>query len=664
MAVADLASDICRISGQRPTHKHFLPRGETGYVLVGSIQNPALRRILSEHNVDVSALEGQWEHYRIQTFGDDGENLLLCGSDERGAMWAVYEFAETFLGVDPVGFWTDHEPASRERLTLDATFHEDAPHTFRFRGWFLNDEDLLCEWKSGGGKRTIDYSYYHDIMHPDVMAAVLETALRLKQNLMIPASFLDIANPAEENLVRMAAERGLFVSQHHIEPMGVSHFALEDYWKAKGDSTPPSFVTDKEKLIETWQWYAEKWAQFGDRVIWQLGLRGRGDRAVWVDDPNVPESAAARGKLISDAIACQHEIVAKVTGRSDFVSSSTLWSEGTDLHNAGHLVFPPDTVVVFADRVFQWGEDFHTVERRPGGRYGIYYHVAVWGRGPHLVQGVPLDTINTCFQQALEKGDTTYAITNVTNIREVIMGVSAVARLSWNTADFSPQTFLDSWCRQQFPAHEDAAVDLYRAFDDAHCKFNPDDFPHTILYHDGAIRSVGVSLLRLLFSVHGLEIDATLSSSGSGRIDSAKPSIDKAPILVGSRRLQPLATASLPRWRAIYRHARTVAATIAPQRKTFFCHHFLTQTEIMIGLTEWALALSHAAESVEAKQPPTVTTAHIDDACHALTQLLTSRERSETGKWTHWYRGDRKINVNYLQQQTLFLLEYATGQSG
>ena len=49
---------------------------------------------------------------------------------------------------------------------------------------------------------------------------VLETAVRLGINLIIPASFVDIHNPPEENLIRMAVERGLYVSQHHVEPLG------------------------------------------------------------------------------------------------------------------------------------------------------------------------------------------------------------------------------------------------------------------------------------------------------------------------------------------------------------------------------------------------------------------------------------------------------------
>ena len=32
--------------------------------------------------------------------------LIICGSDRRGAMWGIYDFCEQFLQVDPLYLWT------------------------------------------------------------------------------------------------------------------------------------------------------------------------------------------------------------------------------------------------------------------------------------------------------------------------------------------------------------------------------------------------------------------------------------------------------------------------------------------------------------------------------------------------------------------------------
>ena len=55
-------------------------------------------------------------------------------------------------------------------------------------------------------------------------------------NLVIPASFLDIDNPPEKMLADCVARRGIYLSQHHLEPLGVSHFTLENYCKKHNKS--------------------------------------------------------------------------------------------------------------------------------------------------------------------------------------------------------------------------------------------------------------------------------------------------------------------------------------------------------------------------------------------------------------------------------------------
>lgn len=82
-------------------------------------------------------------------------------------------------------------------------------------------------------------------------------------NLIIPASFIDIRNSDGRVLVETAANRGLFLSMHHIEPMGVSAFTYFNYWKAKNGSKPLfSYFSNKEKVEEVWRVYADEWAKF------------------------------------------------------------------------------------------------------------------------------------------------------------------------------------------------------------------------------------------------------------------------------------------------------------------------------------------------------------------------------------------------------------------
>lgn len=666
LAVEDLLADIQKVSGQLPKRQPELPQQPEGILVIGSLQNPVFTAWAQDQGINLDSLQGQWETYRIQTFGQSAQNLLLCGSDELGTLWAIYSFAQDYLGIDPCYFWTDHEPATRDTLTLGPTHIEDAPSSFRFRGWFINDEDLLTEWRSGGGKRNLDYPFYQQVVHPEVMERVVETALRLKQNLIIPASFLDITNPAEAALLEVASRRGLYISQHHIEPLGVSHFALENYWKARGRDTTPSFFAEPEAYIETWTHYAHHWAKY-PKVIWQLGLRGRGDRAVWADDPQCPESPAARGKLISDAMETQRRIVADITGSDDFVTTTTLWMEGTQLHNDGHLHFPQGTIVIFADTLcgyldgygrtyaHQWGADFHSVTRQPERSYGIYYHVAVWGSGPHLVQGVPLPKIQDAIREAYDKGDNTYVITNVTNIREVIQGVAAVAQATWDTPSFDASTFLKKWCLSQFDEEAAPAIpSLYQTFWNAYTRLDTPGAAHPALLHDGVTSRTGIEFLEIITFLLDRSTQADTRPLTSEDLawlytnfialreispDKLLPSLAQV-----GKHFSATAGTALERFNQLLRNIADNARLIPIDRQSFYKHHFGTQARLMRNLTAWFQQIAQALEAYATGDIPQ-TIRFLEQASPHLLPILDERRALDSGKWQHWYRGDRKLNV-------------------
>ena len=98
-----------------------------------------------------------WEVLRIQAVANPWpgtpvrQAVILTGSDVRGTIYAIYEFSQRFLGVDPLYWWTDNPPARRDRVTVPADFILEPPSpTFHYRGWFINDEDLL---RRGGPAR-------------------------------------------------------------------------------------------------------------------------------------------------------------------------------------------------------------------------------------------------------------------------------------------------------------------------------------------------------------------------------------------------------------------------------------------------------------------------------------------------------------------------------
>jgi hypothetical protein len=149
-ALEDLKEDVFKISGLRADIIKSFPFTETSSILVGTITNEKFAEYLKENNIDITEIENKWEHFIIKTFGRDNQCLLICGSDKRGTMWGIYEFCEKILGIDPLYFWTDHEPVKTEEFIIPPISINDGPKTYKFRGWFINDEDLLMGWAKKG----------------------------------------------------------------------------------------------------------------------------------------------------------------------------------------------------------------------------------------------------------------------------------------------------------------------------------------------------------------------------------------------------------------------------------------------------------------------------------------------------------------------------------
>lgn len=128
-----------------------------------------------------------------------------------------------------------------------------------------------------------------------------------------------------------------------------TNFGFENYWKRQGKPAKFSYASDPEKIRQTWTAYIRKWHELaGDRVIWQLGLRGRGDVPAWASDKAMTEAQA--GQFISSAIADQYAIVKSIDIRPQPPATTTLWHEGSKLMSQGGLKFPPGITSKSASR--------------------------------------------------------------------------------------------------------------------------------------------------------------------------------------------------------------------------------------------------------------------------------------------------------------------------
>ncbi len=649
LAAEDLASDVQKITGKRPDVLADGPAPAGACVMIGTKAG------------------GPWESYRVEA---KGGRLVIEGGDARGTMFGVYAFIEAALKVDPLGFWSGVEPRKRMELKWPSVSLVSGSPSFKFRGWFVNDEDLLSEWMDSGGKRNIDYPYYGQVVNREALRAVVEALVRSRCNLIIPASFIDILNPPEAALVEECVRRGVFVSQHHVEPLGVSAFSYFNYWKARGKELKYSYFSHPAEVCEVWRAYAKRWAEYPN-VIWQLGLRGVADRPMWMADANVPQSDADRGRIISEAMAAQVKILDEVCPQraAPRFMSTTLWAEGSVLNQKGLLSIPEGTIIVFADNSpgWKWQQDFYATPRRPGNSYGVYYHHGLIGSGPHLAQVVPPHKTFEMLLKACEKDAGTYAIFNVGNVREFVLGLEATAEMTWRMEGFNPDAWLDAWVKERFPS---APTDIGSAYKIYFNAYRIHDLQQVPFLMDGQMFGAGGSILGQLSKAlkakrtgagtepEKIAYGLTKSAESKGSDAFWAGLSDMHPQSLGRRETVKCVAAQKAGFELALLHARAAEAKLPADEAAFLRDNLCYPADIMCQVSAWLEKLLVAHEALDLGDRKECVRA-LEAAEVAFSKIPVLAEGYCHGPWKEWYRGCKKLNVSSTLKKTRDVLTLA-----
>jgi len=578
--------------------------------------------------INIITENGEPESYTVKI---DSNGVTICGGDVLGTVFGIYAFATKVLEIPPTYRLTDLFPKAKETLTPDDVFFTSPKREIKFRGWFLNDEDLLTEFKKSGGVRHIDYRFYNTVMDTEVLDMVLETALRLEINLIIPSSFVDIDNPDEEKLVEAVYNRGLYVTQHHVEPLGVSYFGASNYMKKHRLDGELSFITNRPVMEEIWRYYSKKWAKYSDRVVWQLGLRGRADEAVWKLDKSSPASNEGRGALISDAINTQYKIVKEILGGKSFYSTSTFWLEGARLYGQGHLTLPEDTIAIFSDVGLDqmFGDDFYSVKRLEGRKYGIYYHVAFYSRGPHLADTCNPLKMELSYKEAARSDSLYYSIVNVSNVRPLIYSVSANAELMADPHGFDYQSFKEKFHRKVFSDAWKTVAKLRDRFYIA-CGNMGEELLKKLCdaadfyYHDYG----GLPFTRYTFD------DGDLYMTGRQILKGIFTRYEDYAKLLSELE------ASTKRFERLYADMVSAESEIPADALGYYRTFLEYQTFYMAKSSRWC-ALCLQMNALEKSERTELG----KEAVACLEAILSARKIEACGKWQGWHNGEKKFNL-------------------
>ncbi len=600
-AAQDLAADWEKVFGAKPRMVGT----------VAEVQGPAVI-VSCQYNLPQGvARPAAAEAFRI-TAAKPG--VALAGADMRGTIYAIYEFSRRYLGVDPFHYWTDHAPAKKTALRLAASTNlQVPPPVFRYRGWFINDEDLLTGWTPAtpGGTGIALETWDH----------IFEALLRLRGNMVVPGTFIF----SDEPQVRAAAERGLIITQHHIEVLGTNT------WRWPTDQ-PYSFAQQPQLLINAWRNSVQGYLP-QQEVIWTVGYRGRHDRAFWEDDKSIAPTDEARAQAIRAAIDKQMELVRAARKSPYFLMNA--WMESVPFIRKGLLKLPEGVTLV-------WPDNGHGVIRDEGTiakGQGVYYHTAMHNSlANQLTEMVPLERIERELGRAARVGATEYLLVNVSDVRPYPMTTRAVMEIGVRGTDWKADEYLARWCREEFGEKAaEVLPDYYQAYFSAPGRYGKAE--HQTLA-DNAYHNFARMLLAGL-----MEGDTKLAEALKRRPNWV-PYLD----LENAERYTSEAAA---RWAVAEDLARKAAPLVPASRRQFFQSHVQTQLDIHLH-SNAALRLTaeawgdraHAAEKLAL-------------AVEELKKVVASMRASEYGQWAGFYKDDRFVDV----KKTLAMAEAALAKA-
>jgi len=444
--------------------------------------------------------------------------------------------------------------------------------------------------------------------------------------------------------------------------MGVSAWVFFNHWKSRGRDLKYSYVSNQKEIQEVWRAYAKKWAEY-PHVIWQLGLRGKGDRPMWEADDSTPQSDTDRGRIISGAMADQVRILDEFWPKDlPRYMSTTLWAEGAVLNQKGLLTIPENTIIVFADNSpgWKWQMDFYKTQRNPKNRYGVYYHHALIGSGPHLAQAIPPHKTFALLQEAIQRGSGEYVIFNVSNVREFVLGTDATAKMAWNMDSFNADAWLTDWINERFSTEKMEIANAYKIYFNAYQIHDSQKVPFLL---DGQMFAMGGQALKQLSDKikagkigRGSERERITYGAGENSKTNSADAFwaslsDMHPASLGRRVTIKRITAQKTGFDLALLHARMAETDLPEKERPFLRDNLIYPATLMLQVSAWLEQLYIANESLDVGNIQECVKA-LEAAETAFAQIPDLAEGYCHGKWKNWYRGCLILNISSRLEQT------------
>ncbi|HEY5347816.1 MAG TPA: glycosyl hydrolase 115 family protein [Rhizomicrobium sp.] len=637
-ATEDLQNDLQKVFGVKP---RIVTRPEDAgalTIMIGeSSEIPA--------NLRPKGLAAP-ESFSISVVPGKSRIILLTGADMRGTMYAIYQFSQDYLGVDPMYYWTDKQPVRRASIAIPASLSRAFPAPlFKYRGFFINDEDQLTGWAPGEKTDKTGISLA-------VMNKIYETVLRLKGNMIVPGTW-DFATAPQMKLV---GERGLILTQHHAMPLGVNVAR----WPA---NVPYNYTTHPEIIERAWKNAVASYDPHQE-ILWAVGLRGLSDSAYSTMDPSVVGNDKAQGALIHKAIVEQMKIVRAVHPDAKFVTD--FWMEGARLVHEGYLQIPPGVTPVWADTGYGLVQDNGTI----AAGQGVYYHVAMLnGRANQLSEMVPVSRIYSEFSRFIKAGATQYMLVNTSDIRAVSMTTKAVMDVAWGGVpaggvSATGQYYRD-WSAYEFgdkaaPALAKIYAEYFAAF--SHIPAGQhgagDEYGDQIYHSEAQQMLLGTMVSPPYYALAAQDPKwMPVHILGLGLEPGYWHQIGPDYVAQTAAREIKICGDAQARWDAVWKDAVAAESLVTPARRPYYEMQMLTMVAInrdsnrILYLVSKAVMDYRAGDKAKAR-------AEAEQTLPAFDEIHRLESKAEYGKWKNWYRGEWLDGIDHTRDLVGDFLHY------
>ncbi|WP_372774226.1 glycosyl hydrolase 115 family protein [Mangrovibacterium sp.] len=442
-----LADDIEKVTGRQISVTADLTDIE---IIAGTIgSSKIIDQIISEHQIDVSRIEGKWETYSIQVIENPvkgvRKSLLIIGSDRRATAFGLLEISR-MIGVSPWEWWADVTPDKKTELTVAIEQKNYGAPSVKYRGIFLNDEDWgLQRWAA------LNYEPETGDIGPKTYAKVFELLLRLRANTLWPAMH-SCTKPfySYPQNKQVADDYAIVVGTSHCEPM-LCNINAEWNSHTMGEWR---YDNNSETIKKLFQQRTKESAPF--ESMYTMGMRGEHDSPMMIGEIDLDSQV----KLLEKVVADQREILRTTTGREAVTIPQVFipYKEVLDCYQNG-MQLPEDISLMWTDDNYGYIRQLSNPDeqKRPGGA-GIYYHTSYWGR-PH--DYLWLNSTNPVLMweemsKAYEFQSRDVWILNCGDIKPHEYNIELFLDMAWSMCDFGGNTGVKShmrdWAAREFGA--------------------------------------------------------------------------------------------------------------------------------------------------------------------------------------------------------------------